>query len=168
MSPPSAEIAFQGYKRFSPSNDGGFLIRPLSLERSVAMRYRLAYVGIQVRDLDRSIGFYCDLLGMQVVRRQRVPETSGEWAELRSPGSDQMLELNWYPEDSTFFAGPYKNGDELDHIAFACEDVPRAYAELLAKGAGVGHPPFVEDHTVLAYVTDPDGIWIELTGSAPT
>jgi hypothetical protein len=31
---------------------------------------------------------------MQVIRRQRVPETGGEWAELRSPGSDQMLELN--------------------------------------------------------------------------
>jgi len=132
------------------------------------MRYRLAYAGIQVRDLDRSIGFYRDVLGMRVVRRQHVPETRGEWAELRSPGSDQMLELNWYPEDSTFFPGPYRNGDELDHIAFACEDVPRAYTELLARGAGIGHPPFVEDRTVLAYVTDPDGIWIELTESSPT
>ena len=132
------------------------------------MRYRLAYAGIQVRDLDRSIGFYRDVLGMRVVRRQHVPETRGEWAELRSPESDQLLELNWYPEDSTFFPGPYRNGDELDHIAFACEDVPRAYTELLARGAGIGHPPFVEDRTVLAYVTDPDGIWIELTESSPT
>ena len=132
------------------------------------MRFRLAYVGIQVRDLDRSIAFYRDLLGMQLLRRSRVPETDGEWAELRSPGSWQILELNWYPERSKFFAGPYRNGDELDHIAFECKDVERAYAELQARGVLAGHPPFQEGYTMLAFVQDPDGIWIELTGpSAP-
>ena len=130
------------------------------------MRYKLAYVGIQVRDMDRSISFYRDALGMQVVRRQHVPETEGEWAELRSAGSKQLLELNWYPDGSKFFAGPYRNGDELDHIAFACEDVERAYRELLSKGARVGHPPFVEGTSLLAYVEHPDGIWIELSGLA--
>ena len=128
------------------------------------MRYRLAYVGIQVRDMERSLRFYRDALGMQLLRRERVPETNGEWAELRSRGSDQMLELNWYPDGSRFFAGPYRNGDELDHIAFECEDVVRAYRELLAAGAPVGHPPFREGKALLAYVQDPDGIWIELTG----
>ncbi len=132
-----------------------------------SMRYKLAYVGIQVRNMDRSISFYRDVLGMQVVRRQRVRETDGEWAELRSAGSEQMLELNWYPDGSKFFTGPYRNGDELDHIAFECEDVERAYRELLAKGARVGHPPFAEGKSLLAYVEDPDGIWIELTGRVP-
>jgi len=101
---------------------------------------------------------------MQVVRRQHVPETGGEWAELRSIGSKQMLELNWYPDASKFFAGPYRTGDELDHIAFECEDVERAYRELLEKGARAGHAPFAEGNSWLAYVEDPDGIWIELTG----
>ena len=104
---------------------------------------------------------------MQVVRRQHVPETGGEWAELRSDGSKQMLELNWYPDGSKFFAGPYRNGDELDHIAFECENVERAYRELRAKGARGGHPPFAEGNSWLAYVEDPDGIWIELTGPNP-
>jgi len=131
------------------------------------MRYTLVYVGIQVRDMDRSISFYRDVLGMQVVRRQHVPETGGEWAELRSIGSKQMLELNWYPNASRFFAGPYRNGDELDHIAFECEDVERAYRELLEKGARPGHRPFAEGNSWLAYVEDPDGIWIELTGPIP-
>ena len=103
---------------------------------------------------------------MQIVRRERVPETGGEWAELRSPGSDWILELNWYPEGSAFFHGPYRNGDELDHIAFECEDVERAYRELLGRGAAAGHAPFVEGGTLLAFVKDPDGIWIELTGPA--
>jgi len=131
------------------------------------MRFTLAYVGIQVRDLERSISFYRDVLGMRVVRRRRVPETGGEWAELRSAGSKQLLELNWYPDGSKFFAGPYRNGDELDHIAFECEDVERAYRELLANGARAGHPPFAEGESWLAYVEDPDGIWIELTGPIP-
>src|SRR6058998_1334555 len=60
-------------------------------------------------------------------------------------------------------AGPYRTG-ELDHIAFECEDVERAYGELLEKGARAGHAPFAEGNSWLAYVEDPDGIWIELTG----
>ncbi|MEK6988476.1 MAG: VOC family protein [Candidatus Thermoplasmatota archaeon] len=128
------------------------------------MRYTLRYFGIQVRDMGRSVAFYRDLFGMEVLRRQRVAETGGEWAELKSRDSDHVLELNWYPEGSTYFKGPYRNGDELDHVAFECEDVGRAYAELLAKGAGPGLPPFLEARTWLAYVVDPDGIWIELYG----
>ena len=112
--------------------------------------------------MDRSIRFYSEALGMQVVRRQRVRETGGEWAELRSPGAEPVLELNWYPEGSRFFKGPYQNGDELDHIAFQCEDVEKAYRELLAAGARPGQVPFREGGSLLAYVQDPDGIWIEL------
>ncbi len=126
------------------------------------MRYIHRYAGIQVRDMDRSVAFYRDLLGMEVLRRQKVPETGGEWAELRSGGSEQLLELNWYPEGSRHFRGPYRNGDELDHLAFECEDVARAYEELAARGAGRGLPPFLEGDMWLAYVVDPDGIWIEL------
>ena len=128
------------------------------------MRFRLVYVGVQVRDLDRSIAFYRDVLGMRLRRRSRVPETGGELAELGSSGSRQVLELNWYPPGSKFFSGPYRNGDELDHIAFQCDDVERAYQEMLARGVLPGLPPFLEGDTMLAYVQDPDGIWIELTG----
>lgn len=137
--------------------------------RSFAMRFQLSYVGIHVRDIDRSIAFYRDLMGMRLLRRSLVPETGGEWAELASPGSPHILELNWYPEGSQFFAGPYRSGDELDHIAFEVEDVERAYRELIAHGARSGHAPFLEGGTLLAFVQDPDGIWIELMGpAAPT
>ena len=130
------------------------------------MRFQLSYVGIHVRDMDRSIAFYRDLLRMRLLRRSRVSETGGEWAELASPGSPHILELNWYPEGSKFFVGPYRSGDELDHIAFEVEDVDGAYRELIARGARSGHAPFLEDGTPLAFVQDPDGIWIELTGPA--
>lgn len=130
------------------------------------MRFTLAYVGVQVRDLDRSIAFYRDRLGMKVVRREKVPETSGEWAELRSEGSPQILELNWYPEGSPHFPGPYRSGHELDHVAFDCEDAAAAYRELVAGGARPALEPFRESDTILAYVEDPDGIWIELASPA--
>ncbi len=103
---------------------------------------------------------------MEVGRRQKVPETGGEWAELRSPGSHQLLELNWYPEGSRHFRGPYRNGDELDHVAFDCNDARAAYRELVAKGAGPGLSPFLEGDTWLAYVVDPDGVWVELASKA--
>src|SRR2546421_3884892 len=101
---------------------------------------------------------------MPLSRRERVREPGGAWAELRSHGSRWILDLNSYPDGSEFFRGPYRNGDELDHIAFECEDVQRAYRELLARGATAGHAPFVEGGTLLAFIQDPDGIWIELTG----
>ncbi len=131
------------------------------------MRYTLGYFGIQVRDMERSISFYRDVLGMELRHRSKVPETSGEIADMKSSGSEQILELNWYPDGSSHFQGPYRNGDELDHLAFGCDDVKEAYRELLAKGVKPGLPPFLEDGTWLAYVVDPDGIWIELYGKAP-
>ena len=126
------------------------------------MQYRFAYVGIQVRDLDRSVAFYRDVLGMEVRARERVPETHGEWAELRSPDSPLVLELNWYPEGSPHFRGPYRSGDELDHLAFDCGDADAAYRELVARGAKPALPPFTEGGSRLAFVQDPDGLWIEL------
>lgn len=130
------------------------------------MRYAFAYVGIQVKDLDRSIAFYRDVLGMEVRRREEVPETHGEWAELQNRGSPQLLELNWYPEGSKHFRGPYRHGDELDHLAFDCEDADTAYRELVARGARPALPPFTEGGSRLAFVRDPDGIWIELASPA--
>src|SRR6266508_337955 len=164
---PGKRMAFPRYKGSAPSLGGGALIEGGPLDRAIPMRYRLVYVGIQVQDMDRSVRFYTSALGMRVSRRQSVPETGGEWAELRSVESEQVLELNWYPEGSRFFKGPYRHGDELDHIAFECEDVEGAYRELLASGARAGHPPFEEGRSVLAYVVDPDGIWIELCAPSP-
>lgn len=156
---------------FKGSGGGPPGAKPLSdtvrLRPRFPMRYTLSYVGIQVRDMDASISFYRGVLGMTVRRRTSVPETNGEWAELQSEGSPQILELNWYPEGSAHFKGPYRNGNELDHITFACDDVPSAYRELLGKGARPAIPPFREGGTVLAFVQDPDGIWIELYPRAP-
>ena len=125
------------------------------------MKHRHYYAGIRVRDLERSLGFYTKALGMKVVNEGRMPH-GGKYVQLRSPGSSQRLELNWYPRGSRFHT-PYRRGEELDHIAFLVDDVEKAHCELLGKGAKPAVPPGRSKGTEV-YVRDPDGIWIELLG----
>lgn len=120
------------------------------------------YTGIRVRSLERSIEFYRNVMGMKVTRRGKMRHR-GIWVELRSPGSDQRLELNWYPRGSKFYT-PYRRGEELDHIAFRVPQVAEAFRELVAKGARPEVKPFKEERYEFAFVSDPDGIWIELLG----
>jgi lactoylglutathione lyase len=124
------------------------------------VKANFAYTGIEIRDLERSIKFYTENLDMKLVRRSKIPETNGEIAELRSPDGHQLLELNWYAGHNR-----YRSGDELDHLAFDVEDVDKALAQLKAQGVEVAMEPFDEGEGRLAFVKDPDGIWIELTGS---
>ncbi len=123
------------------------------------VKAKFNYTGIGVRDLDRSIKFYTESLGMQLLGRYKIKETNGEIADLKSPHGNQKLELNWYAN-----RGEYKNGDEVDHLAFSVEDVEAAVAELRSRGVEVAMEPFNEGNGRLAFVKDPDGIWIELEG----
>ena len=97
---------------------------------------------------------------MKLMGRHKIKETNGEIADLKSNRSDQLLELNWYPDRKE-----YKNGDEVDHLAFDVEDVDSAVAELRSEGVEVALEPFDEgQRSRLAFIKDPDGIWIELQG----
>jgi lactoylglutathione lyase len=118
------------------------------------------YTGIRVRDLDRSRRFYREAMGMRVVNRGRM-DAGGVFVHLRSPGSAQVLELNWYPPGSRFHE-PYAMGSEMDHLAFWCRDARKDFARLVAAGAEVAVDPWDEGEWTLAFVKDPDEIWIEL------
>lgn len=83
------------------------------------------YTGIRVRDLARSVRFYTERMGMKVTYRSKIAKTKGEIVELKSPGGNQVLELNWYPDQEK-----YVNGDEVDHLAFDVDDVDAAVEEL--------------------------------------
>lgn len=127
-----------------------------------AMKYRFRYTGIRVRDLERSLAFYRGALGMTEIGRGEMPH-GGRYVHLRTPRGQQRLELNWYPEGSRFYA-PYRDGEEMDHLAFVVDDVAKAYRELVAKGATPAVSPSEAKGLTEAYVKDPDGIWIELLG----
>jgi len=125
----------------------------------------LSYTGIRVTDLDRSLRFYRDLFGLEEVRRgDNTREGKGPYVLLRDSFSGQKLELNDYTPNSRF-ASPHDPGEALDHIAFRIEGLD-AFLDKLHR-AEVSDAPGSPNHTLtsghrVAYVSDPDGNWIEI------
>src|SRR3989442_7420246 len=96
---------------------------------------------------------------MQVTGRMRIRETGGAIAVLKSPRGSQRFELNWYPPRGRYRV--YRQGDELDHLAFAVPDVDR----FLRGHRGdfrVVMKAFDEGTDLLAFGTDPASAWIGL------
>src|SRR3989441_5750415 len=129
------------------------------------MEFRFVYTGLRVRDIERSLQFYTEILGMEVVDPLESYEpTRGKAVTVRSPGSSQLLELNWYEEGSRFGTA-YVNGEELDHLGFEVEGLQDAVKRLEEKGVEVVVRPGTIGGELgwrEAFVKDPDGIWIEL------
>ena len=126
----------------------------------MVMKGKFTYVGIRVRDLERSIGFYTELLGMKVVGRGKVEQTRGETVGLVSEEGGFLLELNYYEKDSPYDT-KYAVGEGLDHLAFKVEDLDRA----LEEARKAGYRTVLEmkaDGGRWAYIEEPNGIWIEL------
>jgi catechol 2,3-dioxygenase-like lactoylglutathione lyase family enzyme len=121
----------------------------------------LEYTGIRVRDLAAATRFYSEGLGLRAGASGRMA-AGGLWQELKDPESGVVLELNYYPGDP-----PYREGDELDHLGFRVRDLDRVVARLVALGARVRIPTFSEGSQRLTFLSDPDGIWIELYERGP-
>ncbi len=123
---------------------------------------KFKYTGIRVKDLKRSIEFYTQTMGMKVVERGTM-KAGGTYVSLKSKESPQLLELNYYPPETKHYE-EYSEGSELDHLAFSCGDVRRSYRKALSGGATSAIEPWDEGDSTLAFVRDPDGVWIELMG----
>lgn len=131
----------------------------------------LSYFGIRVTDLNRSVAFYTRCFGLEEVARGGLevavpsdnPERiTGRAVLLRDPISGCKLELNFYPEGSRY-AVPYEVGEALDHLCFRVEDMDSILKVLEAEGVRpIALPSVVADGVSIAYVCDPNGIWIEL------
>ena len=122
------------------------------------MKSKFLYVGIRVKDLQKSSDFYSKLLGMQVKGRSKVEQTKGETVGLESEGF--TLELNYYEKESPYYK-EYAVGEGLDHLAFNVENLDKALEEARAAGYRV-ISEMKSNGSRWAYVEDPNGIWIEL------
>lgn len=128
------------------------------------MKFTFTYTGLRVRDLDASVRFFTQGLGMTEASRDKIAETGGVVAYLKSEGKEHPLELNWYPPGSRFDA-PYEPGEALDHLFFEMErgvKLEDAIAHLEKHGGKVRIPPFPEGGGRIAYVDGPDGHTVEL------
>ena len=125
-------------------------------------KMKFIYTGIRVRDLNRSLDFYTKIMDMKETSRGKM-EAGGTFVELKSNDSDQQLELNYYPPGKKY-CEEYVEGSELDHLAFRCDDVLECYKKVLAGGGTSAIEPWDEGDSTLAFVRDPDGVWIELIG----
>lgn len=122
------------------------------------MKSKFAYVGIRVKELQKSVDFYSKLLGMEVKGRSKVEQTKGETVGLESGGF--TLELNYYEKDSPYYA-EYTVGEGLDHLAFNVENLDKTLEEARAMGYRV-ISEMKSNGNRWAYVEDPNGIWIEI------
>lgn len=116
------------------------------------------YTGITVRDLDRSIKFYTEVMGLELIARIKNPYTDGEFAELKSAENDLPgLELNWYRDQKEF-----RNGDELDHLRFLVRDAKAKLERLRSLGVEIAQEPFESPNHTVFFAKDPDGIRLEI------
>ena len=110
---------------------------------------------VRVSDLDESLDFYCNKLGLVEVRRKDVPKGRFTLVFLAAPGDEEAeLELthNWDPED-------YTGGRNFGHLAYAVDDIYEVCQRLMDGGVTINRPPR-DGH--MAFVRSPDGISIEL------
>ena len=110
---------------------------------------------VRVKDIDQSLKFYCDALGLQETRRNEYPDgrfTLIFLAAPETPEAEVELTYNWDPED-------YDEGRNFGHLAFAVDDVYAACQRLMDYGVTINRPP--RDGR-MAFVRSPDNVSIEL------
>ncbi len=125
-----------------------------------SLKAKLVYTGIRVKNMDESIKFYTEIMGMRLKGRNQIDVTNGEVAGLVSEDGGHEIELNYYKEGSEYFE-PFSRGQELDHIAFQVDDLDKFLSE--AKRLGYDTVLEVKSPTSRwAYIQDPNGIFIEI------
>lgn len=117
------------------------------------MRY--LHTMVRVSDLDASLDFYCNKLGLQQLSRRDFPNGRFSLIFLSASGDDHaQIELthNWDPETLT-------SGRNFGHVAYRVENIYALCQQLMDKGVTINRPPR-DGH--MAFVRSPDGISIEL------
>jgi lactoylglutathione lyase len=110
---------------------------------------------VRVRDIDASLDFYCDKLGLVELRRRDSEQGRFTLVFLAAPGDeDAQVELtwNWDPED-------YGEARNFGHLAYAVDDIYALCQRLMDGGVTINRPPR-DGH--MAFVRSPDNISIEL------
>ena len=118
------------------------------------MKFKMVHENYNVADLEKSLKFYNEALGLTEKRRKTATDGSFIIVYIGNENSDFELELTWLAEHT----GKYNLGDEEFHLAFHVDDFNAAH-ELHEKMGCICY----ENHKMgIYFIQDPDGYWLEI------
>ena len=118
------------------------------------MQFRFAHNNFNVRDLERSLKFYDEALGLKEVRRINAKDGSFTIVYLSDGSTPHQLELTWLRD----WDKPYNLGDNEFHLAFRVDDFEAAHE----KHKEMGCICFENPAMGIYFISDPDGYWLEV------
>ena len=110
---------------------------------------------VRISDIDESLDFYCNKLGLVEMRRKEVPAGKFTLIFLAAPGDENAqieLTYNWEPET-------YTEGRNFGHLAYVVDNIYETCQNLMDKGVTINRPP---RDGYMAFIRSPDSISIEL------
>lgn len=126
--------------------------------------HMFVHTSIRTSNMDRSVNFYTQFLGLTLVSRREIPQNDAEIAFLRDPqAKGATLELTFYRNQKKFSQPDYEDR-VFDHLAFEVKDMNKT-VEAMRKGkVTITDEPFKLSSTgsLIAFIEDPDGTLIEL------
>jgi lactoylglutathione lyase len=118
---------------------------------------RILHTRYRVNDLQKTVAFYKDALGLEEVSRHRSSRGS-ELVFVKAPQSEELIELCYFPG-----SGPVQVQPDLTHLAFEVEDMDAFVKEIEAKGYKLSETPSRSSSgNVIAFIDAPEGYEVEL------
>jgi len=118
---------------------------------------KLLHTRYRVNDLERTVNFYRDILGLTEIKRHKSPRGS-ELVFLQTPGSEELIEITCFPG-----SGPVQVLPDLTHLAFEVDSLAEFEKHLAAHGLKFSDGPVTSSSgTTFAFIDAPEGYEIEL------
>ena len=121
------------------------------------MKFRMIHNNINVLDLEKSIAFYKEALGMEIQRVHEPEDGSFRLVYLEASEGSHQLELTWLRDRTE----PYNLGENEFHLAFETDDFEEAHE----KHRDMGCICFENPQMGIYFISDPDGYWLEVLPS---
>jgi len=123
----------------------------------MSLARKLLHTRYRVNDLERTVKFYRDILGLQEVKRHKSPRGS-ELAFLKAPESEELIEICYFPGSESV-----QVQSDLTHLAFEVDSLEEFAKHLAAHGLRYSDgPTTTSTGTVFAFIDAPEGYEIEL------
>ncbi|HCU08525.1 MAG TPA: lactoylglutathione lyase [Clostridiales bacterium] len=118
------------------------------------MKFKMIHNNINVLDLEKSMAFYQEALGLKEAKRKKAEDGSFVIVFMENEQSEHQLELTWLRDRKA----PYDLGDNEFHLACRTDDYEGAYAKHKAMDCICYENPDMG----IYFIADPDGYWLEI------